>query len=379
MMSHVDVVSVEEFIEAEEFTYDTVCGAGEILHENISWYRPRPLQARSHEWISPQTVVLRDLAGDDLAGGLAMGREVLRALGFTAGFTHMEWYRKDDGEVVFGEIGARPPGARTVDVMNYATDGDLFRMWAEGVVHGRAEPLGRPYNAASIFKRAAGAGHITRIDGLDRLVADYRDSICVIDLLPGRRPPTRLARHPALRRHDHRPAPRPGHPARDQRPVRHRSAAVRFLTRARCQLEDRWGRRLTRIRRLADNRAMMDHFGIQCADLAASSAFYDAVLAPLGGQRLMDFGVAVGYGVPPHPDFWIGRFDSGEGFRESHIAFTAPDRGAVAAFFAAATELGAEVLHEPRVWPEYHEHYFGAFVRDPDGNNVEAVCHRPEG
>ena len=184
MMAHVEVVSVEEFIEAEEFTYDTVCGAGDILHENISWYRPRPLQARSHEWISPQTVVLRDLAGEDLAGGLAMGREVLRALGFTAGFTHMEWYRKDDGEVVFGEIGARPPGARTVDVMNYATDGDLFRMWAEGVVHGRAEPLGRPYNAASIFKRAAGAGHITRIDGLDRLVADHRDSICVIDLLP---------------------------------------------------------------------------------------------------------------------------------------------------------------------------------------------------
>ena len=124
---------------------------------------------------------------------------------------------------------------------------------------------------------------------------------------------------------------------------------------------------------------MMDHFGIQCADLAASAAFYDPVLAPLGGQRMMDFGVAIGYGMPPSPDFWIGRFDSGEGFRESHIAFTAPDRDAVRAFFAAATEPGAEVLHEPRLWPEYHEHYYGAFVRDPDGNNVEAVCHQPEG
>jgi len=55
-----------------------------------------------------------------------------------------------------------------------------------------------------------------------------------------------------------------------------------------------------------------------------------------------------------------------------------PDRAGVDAFFAAATGLGAEVLHEPRMWPEYHEHYYGAFVRDPDGNNVEAVCHRPE-
>jgi catechol 2,3-dioxygenase-like lactoylglutathione lyase family enzyme len=122
---------------------------------------------------------------------------------------------------------------------------------------------------------------------------------------------------------------------------------------------------------------MLDHMGIQCTDLAASAAFYDAVLAPLGASRMMDFGVAMGYGIPPHPDFWIGRFDSGEGFRESHIAFTAGDRDTVVRFFEAAVAAGAEVLHEPGVWPEYHEHYFGAFVRDPDGNNVEAVCHVP--
>jgi catechol 2,3-dioxygenase-like lactoylglutathione lyase family enzyme len=123
---------------------------------------------------------------------------------------------------------------------------------------------------------------------------------------------------------------------------------------------------------------MLDHLGIQCADLAASAAFYDAVLAPLGATRLMDFGVAIGYGVPPKPDFWLGAFDSGEGFRETHIAFTAPDRTSVRAFFDAAVAAGAEVLHEPRMRPEYHAEYFGAFVRDPDGNNVEAVCHAPE-
>ena len=184
MVGHVEVLSVEEFIEAEEFTYDTVCGAGKILFENVSWYRPRPLQARSHEWISPMTVSLRDLDDEGLAAGQAMGRDVLQALGFQAGFTHMEWYRKSDGEVVFGEIGARPPGARTVDVMNYATDGDLFRTWADAVVTGSAAPLTRPYNAASIFKRAEGSGHISRIDGLDRLLDDYRDRVCVLDLLP---------------------------------------------------------------------------------------------------------------------------------------------------------------------------------------------------
>ena len=123
---------------------------------------------------------------------------------------------------------------------------------------------------------------------------------------------------------------------------------------------------------------MLDHVGIQCADVAASAAFYDAVLAPLGGEQIMDFGVAIGYGQPPHPDFWIGQQETGDGFRESHLAFAAPDRAAVRAFFDAAVAAGAEVLHAPRVWPEYHASYYGAFVRDPDGNNVEAVSHRPE-
>jgi catechol 2,3-dioxygenase-like lactoylglutathione lyase family enzyme len=122
---------------------------------------------------------------------------------------------------------------------------------------------------------------------------------------------------------------------------------------------------------------MLDHVSIQCADPAASATFYDAVLAPLGGARIMEFGPVIGYGVPPMPDFWIGPQQTGEGFRESHLAFSASDRDAVHAFFDAAVAAGAEVLHEPRVWPEYHPNYFGAFVRDPDGNNVEAVCHRP--
>jgi catechol 2,3-dioxygenase-like lactoylglutathione lyase family enzyme len=122
---------------------------------------------------------------------------------------------------------------------------------------------------------------------------------------------------------------------------------------------------------------MLDHVGFQCSDLTASAAFYDAVLAPLGFSRLMDYDVAIGYGMDK-PDFWIGALNSGDGFRESHIAFQAADRAAVDAFFAAAVATGAEVLHEPGLHPEYHEKYYGAFVRDPDGNNVEAVSHRGE-
>jgi catechol 2,3-dioxygenase-like lactoylglutathione lyase family enzyme len=121
---------------------------------------------------------------------------------------------------------------------------------------------------------------------------------------------------------------------------------------------------------------MIDHVSIQCADVAASAEFYDRVLGAMGGRRVMDFGAVVGYGVD-FPSFWLGPLDSGDGFRETHLAFRAPNRDAVIAFRDAAVEAGAEVLHEPREWPEYHPGYFGAFVRDPDGNNVEAVHHGP--
>jgi hypothetical protein len=185
LLRHVPEVSVEEFVDGEEFTYDTVCANGSILFENIMWYRPRPLQMKMHEWISPASIVLRDLSVPDLQGGRQMGGEVLPALGFRSGFTHMEWYRKADGEAVFGEIGGRPPGARVVDLMNYATDGDLYVAWAEAVVHGRlSQTLDRKFNCGCVFKRARGLGRITHVEGLDRLLADYGDHVVVVDLLP---------------------------------------------------------------------------------------------------------------------------------------------------------------------------------------------------
>jgi catechol 2,3-dioxygenase-like lactoylglutathione lyase family enzyme len=122
---------------------------------------------------------------------------------------------------------------------------------------------------------------------------------------------------------------------------------------------------------------VIDHVSIQVHDVNASASFYDAVLAPLGGKRLLDFGEVIGYGVI-RPQFWLGPVTTAGAAREVHLAFQAADRATVVAFHDAAVAAGAEVLHAPRVWPEYHQSYFGAFVRDPDGNNVEAVCHAPE-
>lgn len=184
-LGHVPEVSVEEFIEGEEYTYDTICADGEILYENIAWYLPPPLIARTTEWISPQTITLRDIDAEKIAEGRAMGREVIKALGFRTGFTHMEWFRKNDGEAVFGEIGARPPGARSVELMNYGCDIDVFKGWAEAACHGKlTQEINRRYNAAVIFKRAQGQGRIARIDGLERLVHDFGEHLSCINLLP---------------------------------------------------------------------------------------------------------------------------------------------------------------------------------------------------
>ena len=185
LIRHVEEVSVEEFVEAEEFTFDTICAGGRMYFENICWYRPRPLAQRQHEWISPQSVCLRDLSAPDLQGGRKMGREVLNALGWDTGFTHMEWYRKADGEVVFGEIGGRPPGARTVDIMNYCTDNDTYVGWAEAAVFGRVErQFERKWNVVITFKRAQGQGRIRKIVGLEKLLSEFGKYVIEVDLTP---------------------------------------------------------------------------------------------------------------------------------------------------------------------------------------------------
>jgi len=126
---------------------------------------------------------------------------------------------------------------------------------------------------------------------------------------------------------------------------------------------------------------LLSHIAIQCADLEASVQFYDAVLAPLGASRIVDhLPEVVGYGKKtpiPIPQLWLGPQETGEGFRETHIAFIAENRDQVDAFFAEATRVGAVELHAPKLWPEYGPSYYGAFVRDPDGNNIEAAFIEP--
>jgi len=124
---------------------------------------------------------------------------------------------------------------------------------------------------------------------------------------------------------------------------------------------------------------MLDHVAIQAADVDAATVFYLEVFSPLGFREAMryqsEWGPVVGIAAADgFPRFWLGPLvDSGK--RPIHLAFTAPSREEVDQVHANAVANGAEILHEARLWPEYHDRYYGVFFRDPDGNNVEAVCH----
>lgn len=178
-------VSVEEFVEGDELTYDTLCVDGKPVYESVSYYLPNLLVARRNEWISPITMTVRDLGHPAVRAGIQLGRASLPALGMGTGFTHMEWFRRPDGEAVFGEIACRSPGACMVDLMNYTSDVDLYREWARIVCWGRLEAdTTRRYNTAIVFKRAIGQGLVRGVTGLDAFRRKYGTWIAREDFLP---------------------------------------------------------------------------------------------------------------------------------------------------------------------------------------------------
>ena len=170
---HVQEASCEEYVEGEEFTFDTLSVDGQPVFENVASYLPKPIEMRSIEWISPVIITVRDMYQPRLMPGVELGRKVLGALGMVDGLTHMEWFLTPKGEAVFGEIGCRPPGGHLIDQMNYTCDVDLFREWARVATTRRFDgPTERKYNVGIVFKRAQGQGRITRIEGLGNWLRD---------------------------------------------------------------------------------------------------------------------------------------------------------------------------------------------------------------
>jgi len=123
---------------------------------------------------------------------------------------------------------------------------------------------------------------------------------------------------------------------------------------------------------------MIDHIGLRVSDYQRSKAFYQEALAPLGYTMMMEFdtpqGTSGGMGIEGMPNFWLSQSESQPS--AAHIAFNAVNRATVDAFYLAAMAAGGTDNGKPGLRPDYHKDYYGAFVLDPDGNNIEAVCHK---
>jgi catechol 2,3-dioxygenase-like lactoylglutathione lyase family enzyme len=121
---------------------------------------------------------------------------------------------------------------------------------------------------------------------------------------------------------------------------------------------------------------MIDHTGVNVSDFETSRRFYVAALTPLGYELLLEFHDSVaGFGEQRKPDFWIVQGEANT--PRIHVAFRADTRQKVEAFYEAALGAGARDNGAPGLRPQYHSDYYGAFVLDPDGHNIEAVCHTP--
>ena len=225
-------VSVEEFVDGEEFTFDSISTGGRVAYYNVCWYRPRPLEMKQLEWVSPQTdrpARPRRRAARRPASPWVMtcSRRWASAMASrTWSGTSSPTARSCSAR---SELAS--PGARLADAMNWACDIDVYRGWAETVVHGRfSQPIERKYNTAMIFKRAQGHGRIQHIEGLSRLLAEIGEHIVHIDLLPIGAPRRDWQTTVISDGLVAAPPPRPRRDDRDGRPCGHRAPAVRRLT-----------------------------------------------------------------------------------------------------------------------------------------------------
>lgn len=172
----------EEFLRGREYSFETITIGGQVRFESATRYYPTPLEVMETPWIQWVVVLPRVIDGPDFADARALGVKAVKALGLETGFTHMEWFRRDDGSLAIGEIAARPPGAHIVRANGIAYDVDMHRAWARAVVDEAFDgPWERKYAVGVAFLRGVGHGRVVDVRGVEeanrrigRLVVDAR-------------------------------------------------------------------------------------------------------------------------------------------------------------------------------------------------------------
>ncbi|MSP60769.1 MAG: ATP-grasp domain-containing protein [Myxococcales bacterium] len=158
----------EEFLRGREHSFETITLGGEVRFASFTRYYPTPLEVVETPWIQWVVVLPRVVEGPEFDDARALGIRAVKALGLETGFTHMEWFRRDDGSLAIGEIAARPPGAHIVLANGYAHDTDMYRAWARAVVDDVFDgPFERRHAVGVAFLRGVGRGRVTRVTGAD--------------------------------------------------------------------------------------------------------------------------------------------------------------------------------------------------------------------
>ena len=169
-------VLLEEFVVGDEHSLETISIGGRAVWHSLTRYHPNPLEVLRNPWIQWCVVLPREVDDPRFDDIRQVGADALRALGMTTGLSHMEWFRRRDGSVAIGEVGARPPGAQITTLVSRATDTDFVRAWAELMVYGTFTPPTRKYAAGIAYLRGQGngGGVVRAVHGLDRLSAETK-------------------------------------------------------------------------------------------------------------------------------------------------------------------------------------------------------------
>jgi len=175
----------EEMLRGREHRFETITLGGEVVFESCSRYYPTPLEVMETPWIQWVIVLPRDIDGPDYTDARQLGVRAVKALGLETGFTHMEWFRRDDGSLAIGEIAARPPGAHIVMANGFAHDADMYRAWARAVVDDAFDgPYERKYAVGVAYLRGVGHGRVVNITGVDRANEQIGDLVVASRLPP---------------------------------------------------------------------------------------------------------------------------------------------------------------------------------------------------
>lgn len=177
-------VLAEEFLQGDEFSFETLCVRGVPMLTSIGCYAPGPLKVMRTPWIQWSCVLPRRIDGPEFDDVRSIGTHAVRALGMHSGLTHMEWFRRTDGSVAVGEIAMRPPGAQFVSLMSYAYDTDLYAAWARAVVDDAFDgPWERRFAVGIAYLRGMGSGRVAAVEGLE-LAQDRIGALVVETHLP---------------------------------------------------------------------------------------------------------------------------------------------------------------------------------------------------